>query len=732
MSRERLELALEKLSGGQWERFEKFASEFLSSEMPELRTVASSSGDLGRDAELFSPNGDSTIVLQYSVAQDWREKIRATAKRVSVTLGGARLLIYVTNQKIGADADDLKSDIRATYSLHLDIRDRTFFLDRFRKSSQTEGASEELAHDIVDPYLSAKRVIPQQESVLDRDELRAAHMYLALQLRDEVQEKGLTKLSFEALIRSVLLGTDSEHRMARAELKRRVRELLPADDPKRVDELTDSALARLTKKAVRHWVKTDEFCLTFEEAQRLSEFITTRELAELAIIDELRGKIESYRSGPRPLPQDTTQIAARVRRILERCLYQRAESFASALLRGSISAFPTDHLQPIVIEDLRTNPPGKGDPDGDQQWLLDLVREVLGNPGDETRLYIRDLADSYTLLAFLRQTPDVQSAVKKMFSHGEIWLDTSAILPLLAEETLEDKQRRFQQMYEFAGCAGIRFFVTSGVIEELERHINRAVLCSHIASQWEGRIPFLLEVFLQSGRAISEFQSWTEMFRGPNRPHEDIFEYLEERFEIKHRDLEEQTLEAPTDFRQAVQEIWYEIHSQRRERVGGAMDPIVLNRLSRHDAENYVGVTQQRHQEKPSAFGYSAWWLTLDRKAFHIGESVHQRFGIQVPDSPVLSLDFLAQYLTIGPGRARLPKDALRCLHVFFEPRLLSFLTKDLIAEATHIRDEMKDKTEWVIRRRVRDHLDEARRRLGPLAAQSLDALFEATDRSSL
>ncbi len=732
MNRERLELALEKLASAQWERFETFASEFLITEMPDLRTVASPSGDSGRDAELFSPDGDSSQILQYSIVKDWRAKIRATAKRVSETLSSAQMLIYVTNQRIGADVDELRSEIRLTYSLHLDIRDRTYFLDRFRKSPQTEAASEELAHDIVDPYLSARGITPRQASVLDRDELRAAHLYLALQLRDEVQEKGLTKLSFEALVRSVLINTDSEHRMTRDEVKHRVRQLLPADAPDRVDQLTESALTRLTKRSVRHWVKPDEFCLTFEEAQRLSEFITTRELAEVAILDELRDAIERYRSTVGSLPQDTTPIAARIRRILERCLYQRAESFATAVLRGGTSTFPTDHLQSTIIDDLRVNTPSKGDPDGDQQWLLDLVRGILGNPGDATRLYIRDLADSYTLLAFLRQTPDVQSAVQKMFSHGEIWLDTSAILPLLAEETLEDKQRRFQQMYQFASQAGIKFFVTSGVVEELERHINRAVHCSHITNQWEGRIPFILEVFLQSGRALSEFQSWTEAFRGPLRPIEDMFDYLEERFEIQRRDLEERAAQAPEEFRHAVQEIWYEIHSRRRERAGNVIDPIILTRLSRHDAENYVGVIQQRHQEKPSAFGYSAWWLTLDRKAFSIGDTVRQEFGIQAPDSPVLSLDFLAQYLTIGPGRARLPKDSLQCLHVFFEPRLLSFLTKDLIEEATRIRAEMKDKPEWVIRRRIRDHLDEARRRLGPLAAQSLDTLFEVTDRSSL
>jgi hypothetical protein len=551
------------------------------------------------------------------------------------------------------------------------VRDRTYFLDRFRKSPQTEAASEELAHDIVDPYLSATGITPRKASALDSDELRAAHVYLALQLRDEVQEKGLTKLSFEALVRSVLINTNSEHRMPRSEVRHRVRQLLPGDAPDRVDQLTESALGRLTKRSVRHWVKVDEFCLTFEESQRLSEFITTRELAEVEILDELRDTIERYRSIVASLPQDTTPIAARIRRILERCLYERAESFATAVLRGGVSTFPTDHLQSTITDDLRINIPRPGDPDGDQRWLLDVVREILGHPGDATRVYIRDLADSYTLLAFLRQTPDVQSAVQKIFSHGEIWLDTSAILPLLAEETLEERQRRFQQMYQLARKAGIRFFVTSGVVEELERHINR-------------------------------------------------------------RDLEDRASEAPEQFRHAVQEIWYEIHSRRRERQGDAFDPIVLNRLSRHDVENYVGVIQQRHQEKPSAFGYSAWWLTLDRKAFGIGEAVRQEYGIQAPDSPVLSLDFLAQYLTIGPGRSHLSKDSLQCLHVFFEPRLLSFLTKELMEEATRIRAEMKDKPEWVIRRRVRDHLDEARRRLGPLAAQSLDTLFEVTDRSTM
>ena len=67
-------------------------------------------------------------------------------------------------------------------------------------------------------------------------------------------------------------------------------------------------------------------------------------------------------------------------------------------------------------------------------------------------------------MAFLRQTPDVQSAIGKIFSHGEIWLDASAILPMLAEDLLDDRVPQFQEIVRIATDAGLAFYVTSGVV----------------------------------------------------------------------------------------------------------------------------------------------------------------------------------------------------------------------------------------------------------------------------
>lgn len=125
MNNKRLEFALERLTGSDWQRFEQFASEYLSAEYPDLRTLAAT-GDKGRDAILFSPQEDETQVLQYSVvqysvAQDWKAKLHETLKKLSINVSGTEILIYVTNQVIGADADTLRREARTDYRVHLTL-----------------------------------------------------------------------------------------------------------------------------------------------------------------------------------------------------------------------------------------------------------------------------------------------------------------------------------------------------------------------------------------------------------------------------------------------------------------------------------------------------------------------------------------------------------------------------------------------------------------------------------
>lgn len=101
MPAERLALALERLTSGDWLQFERFAAEFLAPAYPSLRTTASPHGDRGRDGQMYLADEEPRTVVQYSVAQDWRSKIRDTVRRITEGRISVRTLIYLTNQVIG-------------------------------------------------------------------------------------------------------------------------------------------------------------------------------------------------------------------------------------------------------------------------------------------------------------------------------------------------------------------------------------------------------------------------------------------------------------------------------------------------------------------------------------------------------------------------------------------------------------------------------------------------------
>ena len=153
MTLDRLRLALRQLRSSDWSLFEEFASSFLASEFDSLQTTASPSGDEGRDAQLFSPVGEPTVVLQYSVTPDWEDKITKTAKRISTTLPDARALIYVSNHVIGPAADKKRKALRQDHGLSLDVRDQSWFLDRCIGDRKHEIVAEQMATRIVDPFL---------------------------------------------------------------------------------------------------------------------------------------------------------------------------------------------------------------------------------------------------------------------------------------------------------------------------------------------------------------------------------------------------------------------------------------------------------------------------------------------------------------------------------------------------------------------------------------------------
>ena len=92
----------------------------------------------------------------------------------------------------------------------------------------------------------------------------------------------------------------------------------------------------------------------------------------------------------------------------------------------------------------------------------------------------------------------------------------------------------------FLACkeVGIELRVTTGVIHEVNSHMNRAMKCSITKPvAWHGAIPYLYYKYLEAGKSPDDFRKWISLYRGNERPGDDLVQFLSETFGMKRQDL---------------------------------------------------------------------------------------------------------------------------------------------------------------------------------------------------
>jgi hypothetical protein len=692
----------------------------MAAEYPSLRPLAAESGDGGMDAMLFAPNDDPNVALQFSVRRDWSSKIRETCVRLRQTAPETALLIFVSSQEIGPAGTEIKRAMRTEFGLFVDVRDREWILTNRNRDSTSSAEAEEFCISTADPYLGSNASIDRQAQALDDLEAKAAFVYLGLQWEDDAREKGLTKLCFEAMVRAILRETTSEIRLDRETIHKQMAHLLPAQDASGRRIQTNGALARLTKVHLRHWKQKDEFCLTWKERKRLDNRLSEIALQDDALRSELHSMATQFNTeeGLNISPEELDDTVNRARSVLERVLLDRGATFAEAVLQEKGASVRFEDIEAVVYADILK--PGRKS-SVDPQHVAALVTSLMVDPPDSVRSYLRNLADTYTLFAFMQETPDVQSAIIKIFAEGDIWLDTSVVLPLFGEVLLEQSSRAHSILFEAIREAGLRLFVTAGVVQELATHISRSRGYGHSLTRGEkyGGEPFLLSCYRLAGRSLEGFDSWTETFSGSARPEDDVADYLSEFHGIEVRGLEDETARADEVLRAMVSEIWHESRDERDRRALSmgvpATDMGTRNLLVAHDVENYVGTIMRRQdrKERTSPFGYKTWWLTLDRTAFRVARELESRINGRPPASPAISPDFMLRYLSIGPVRARLSKQTEQVLPLMLNMSILDAVPPELLELSDALRKDLAGLPSHVIRRKIRDMLDEARLLIG-------------------
>lgn len=272
-------------------------------------------------------------------------------------------------------------------------------------------------------------------------------------------------------------------------------------------------------------------------------------------------------------------------------------------------------------------------------------------------------------------------------------------------------------MLRAAKEAGLKLCVTGGVLQELASHVHRCRGYYHALSRGDayGSEPFLLSSYRLSGRDPADFERWLETFCGTNRPEDDVADYLYDVYGIDLEGLNEFADKADPTVLAMVGEIWHEAWDLKDERLAKLgvppLDASTRALLIAHDVENYVGVQMRRESrgERRSPFGYKSWWLTLDGTAFRVKSRLADKIEGRPLESPAISPDFMLHYLAVGPVRARLSRRTEETLPLMLNMSVLDAVPRDLLDLSDVLRKELSGLPAHVVKRKIRDTLDEAR-----------------------
>ncbi len=198
-----------------------------------------------------------------------------------------------------------------------------------------------------------------------------------------------------------------------------------------------------------------------------------------------------------------------VRTIVGKYFLKKGEEFASAIAHDFEIRLNETDVKDLVISSSPAEVLVVGR--NNAEVLTRVVNSLFLDSSIATKDYLRLLSDSYTLFAFLEETPDVQKATKKLFGEADIWLDTSVLLPVFAEKALPETMRPFTAAFKQARKASIDMYVTQGVVEEIERHLNLCIAYSR-APKWDGRVPYVIGYpAVESERSIVGWNSFAAL-----------------------------------------------------------------------------------------------------------------------------------------------------------------------------------------------------------------------------
>lgn len=713
---ERLAFAFDRLTAEDGGEFERFVNAFLAKEIPGLRPVAGMH-DGARDAFVYQVDTADTSFLQSSVTQYWKKKVRETITALQKNGHTVREFIYCSPLAIIADADSLRAELRSL-NISLDVRDRNYFLCSANSTPKQSELCETFAQKYVDAIFAREGIAQPSGMLLTNPEEQLALVYLDLQLADKSADTALTKCAFEALVRYALRDTTPQSLRSRDEILTAVLRAVPSHDEVRVETLVNSTLDRLVRKrVVNHHRSEDGFTLCFEHRTMTTDALVALAVEKNQLLTEIVMRVNrTAATAGIDYEFDAPTVARDIMSILTLYFGKQGRNTARAIVSGR------DYRPPFTDPDelcrkaiSKWNAKLESLAILSEEKFMDIVPptidDIMCTPTAVSLSYLRRLADATLLMFFLRENPDVQKTMEKVFHGGRLLVDASYIVPCLAETVLPEPQRRFTALLSAAKEFGMKLYVGDDGLNELMTHFRRVRSeVDWVRSASSGIVmaeSLLARAFLNAYRQgkVADLDSFVFRFMGKDDPKQDLIDTMGELLGIEYEPFSDEIGALDPTMVTQLTNLWKKLKWRR-----GDLDQQAFDILAEHDARAYLLVQSLRSRDRvQSKYGYTVWFLTLDHVGFRISREA-KKIGttFATPVGSCMSPDFLLRYLSIRPRTQTDDTYLNKVLPLSVELAGIGLVPHELRDAARAAVETVKNEPAYVQRRKLRDFLNKA------------------------
>ncbi|MES2986607.1 MAG: hypothetical protein V4808_01750 [Pseudomonadota bacterium] len=627
--------------------------------------------DVG-DPEIFEDE-TATSFIQVSKQATTRKKIRDTVKRLLEYGRNPRVLTYITSRVV-ADIDKEEALLSKELGCKIAIRDAKYIEVYINSNGATQGAFYSYLQPSISHLFSPG--VADMGTETDKHVDRTLAVFLRQEVDNRGSRSGLMESIADSLIIWALRDTDPDPAkrklVGRAEILARIEAALPTSKAFMRGSL-DHRLQKMAAKdapggrMVRHYRKSDEFCLPYETRTIVAIENADDDLLKMQVScvfeDRLSGVAGATDDSLRAVIVKVCHAA--LEKVFEHQGLQLAQFVQNSEqddeLYTDVAAFAT-----TVIDTLDVTAATK---EYIRRTALFILRGTFYSSTDIERRYLGKLSRTYVLMLLLKNDPKVVQYFSSMAGKFSLYVGTDIIVRALSELYLEPESQTTVNLLKILKAAGSTLILSEKTVEEAATHIRRQIFeyenayeanDSKITVELVEYIDrLLIRAYFYSNlcpvggiappknwRAyVSQFCNYGDVRE--NKGDHELADYLMRKFGFTYESTA--VIEKGID-KQQVNELAADIQAVRerggRVRAAGGI-------LAYNDALQVLRIYNRRSEYSETSpgnpFGFQTWWMTQDSKVRRGSARAISAHGGQ---QFMLRPEFLLNYIGLSPSLA--------------------------------------------------------------------------------